>query len=69
MAKKWLKNAIFGPKMLQMTYNLDVWCILMIEFFFLILLISKIFKFLPKIARFLGKKHPFFCGPGKNLGK
>ena len=29
----------------------------------------KFCKFLPKIARFLGKKHPFFCRRGKNLGK
>ena len=27
MAQKWLKNAICGPKMLQMTYDLDMWCI------------------------------------------
>ena len=27
MAQKWPKNANFGPKMLQMTYNLDIWCI------------------------------------------
>ena len=29
----------------------------------------KIFKFLPIIAQFLGKKHLFFCRRGKNLGK
>ena len=27
MAQKWTENAIFGPEMLQMPYNLDIWCI------------------------------------------
>ena len=53
MAQKLKKIAIFGPKKLQMTYNFDMWCILMIIIDFHLLF------FLPKIAWFLGKKHPF----------
>ena len=70
MAQKWLKNVIFGPKMLQITYNLDIWCILMILNDF-----QKNFNFYQKLPDFWAKNTRFFadaakiCRRGKNLGK
>ena len=54
MAQKWPKNAICGPKMLQITYNLDIWCILMIFIDF-----QKILNFYQKLPNFWAKNTRF----------
>ena len=60
MAQKWPKIAIFGPKMLQMTCNLDIWCILMIFIDFQIF-----FNFYRKLPDFWAKNTNFFADAAK----
>ena len=60
MAQKWPKNAIFGPKMLQMTYNLDIWCILVVFIDFQIFV-----NFYQKLPDLWAKNTCFFADASK----
>ena len=63
MAKKWPKNAIFGPKMLEMTHNFDIWSILMIFIDF-----QKVLNF-TKDCSIFGQKTPVFLPTRQKFGK
>ena len=64
MAQKWTKIAIFGPKMLQMTYNLDIWCIQVIFIDF-----QNFVNFYKKLPDFWAKNTRFFANTAKIWGK